>query len=190
MDNFNSIHYPNNGVVLDHATAHHPHAKLRKYLEIVQDAIVLGLCALLFIIMMIKLAQLGRMMIWATDFSEVIGNIIFILVLMELFRVLVIYLAEHQVSVGTMVEVAIISTLREVILKGAVEIDWRQLLVITAFILGLGAVLRYAGMRRGWSRGGAQIAGPEGAFQRLPADCPNPRGNRLSAASQTRDSRR
>ncbi len=138
-------------VTVDHATAHHPHAKLRRYLELIQDVIVLGLCALLFILMAIKLAQLGRMMIRGTDFSEVIGSIIFILVLMELFRVLVIYLAEHQVSVGTMVEVAIISTLREVILKGPVEIDWRQLLVITAFILGLGAVLRYAGIRRGWS---------------------------------------
>jgi uncharacterized membrane protein (DUF373 family) len=37
--------------------------------------------------------------------------------------------------------------LREVILKGAMQIEWRQMLVLCAFILTLGVVLRYAGVR-------------------------------------------
>src|SRR6267143_1987697 len=69
------------------------------------------------------------------------------LVLIELFRLLIIYLEEHRISVSTMVEVGIVSTLREVILKGALEIDWRQMLVLCAFILTLGLLLRYAGVR-------------------------------------------
>ncbi len=120
---------------------------LRKYLEFVQDIIVLGLCAALFIAMLIKLFHLGRSLFGGTDFSAVIADILFILVLMELFRLLLIYLEEHRVSVATMVEVGIVATLREVILKGAMQIEWRQMLVLCAFILTLGVLLRYAGIR-------------------------------------------
>jgi len=120
---------------------------LRKYLELVQDIIVLGVCAALFIAMLIKLFHLGRSLLGGTDFSAVISDILFILVLIELFRLLVIYLEEHRVSVATMVEVGIVATLREVILIGAMQVDWRQMLVLCAFILTLGVVLRYSGVR-------------------------------------------
>ena len=120
---------------------------LRKYLELVQDIIVLGLCLALFIAMLIKLLHLGRSMLAGTDFSVVIADILFILVLIELFRLLVIYLEEHRVSVSTMVEVGIVATLREVLLKGAMQIDWRQMLALCAFIVTLGVVLRYGGVR-------------------------------------------
>jgi uncharacterized membrane protein (DUF373 family) len=122
---------------------------LRRYLELVQDVIVLGLCAALFVAMLIKLFHLGRSLIGGTDFSAVVADILFILVLIELFRLLIIYLEEHRISVATMVEVGIVATLREVILTGAMQVDWRQMLVISAFILTLGVVLRYSGVRSG-----------------------------------------
>lgn len=108
---------------------------------------MLGLCAGLFAAMLIKLYHLGLSLWTGTDFSSVIADILFILVLMELFRLLIIYLEEHRVSVATMVEVGIVATLREVILRGALAVDWRQLLVICALILTLGVLLRYAGVR-------------------------------------------
>jgi uncharacterized membrane protein (DUF373 family) len=126
---------------------------LRKYLESVQDVIVLGLCGALFIAMLIKLVHLVRGLLGGTDFSTVIADILFILVLIELFRLLIIYLEEHRVSVATMVEVGIVATLREVILKGAMQIEWRQMLVLCAFLLTLGVVLRYSGV------GNNEIAG-------------------------------
>jgi uncharacterized membrane protein (DUF373 family) len=129
------------------ANVQHTHATLRKYLELTQDVIVLGLCALLFAAMGIKLFHLVRLMLGGTDFSLVVGDILFVLVLLELFRLLLIYLEEHRISVGTMVEVGIVSTLREVILRGAVHVEWPQLLVVCAFILTLVVVLRYSGIR-------------------------------------------
>src|SRR5580704_6614110 len=123
------------------------HVAARKYLELIQDLIVLGLCAMLFAAMGIKLFHLGQRMLTGTDFSLVIGDILFLLVLLELFRLLLIYLEEHRVSVSTMVEVGIVSTLREVILRGALQVDWRQLLVTSLFIITLAVVLRYAGIR-------------------------------------------
>ena len=120
---------------------------MRRYLENTQDVIVLGLCMMLFLAMGIKLYHLGQVMLQGTDFSILVGDILFILVLLEVFRLLLIYLEEHRVSVATMVEVGIVSTLREVILRGALHIDWQLLLVVCAFLVTLGLVLRYSGIR-------------------------------------------
>jgi uncharacterized membrane protein (DUF373 family) len=123
------------------------HPRLRFYLERIQDFIIFGLCLLLFIAMLVKLVHIGALMLGGTDFSKTIGDVLFVLVLIELFRLLILYLEEHRISVSTMVEVGIVSSLREVILRGVLEINWRQLLVLCAFILALGAVLRYSGIR-------------------------------------------
>lgn len=128
-------------------TYQHVHDASRRYLEVIQDIIVLGLCVLVFAAMGVKLLDLARRLFQGTDFSLVIGDILFLLVLLELFRLLLIYLEEHRVSVSTMVEVGIVSTLREVILRGALHVDWQQLLVVCVFIVTLGLVLRYAGVR-------------------------------------------
>jgi uncharacterized membrane protein (DUF373 family) len=119
----------------------------RKYLELTQDIIIVCLCAMLFIAMGIKLFHLGVLMVGGIDFSLVIGDILFVLVLLELFRLLLIYLEEHRVSVSAMVEVGIVSTLREVILTGALRVPWPQLLVICVFLVALGFLLRHAGIR-------------------------------------------
>lgn len=131
------------------------HATPRKYLEATQDVIVFCLCAMLLVTMGIKLFHLGRLLIQGTDFSLVVGDILFILVLVELFRLLLIYLEEHRVSVSTMVEVGIVATLREVILLGALHIEWEHLLVVCAFILTLVVVLRHAGIRSNPADSGA-----------------------------------
>jgi uncharacterized membrane protein (DUF373 family) len=123
------------------------HQKPRKYLELIQDVIVFGLCVILFAAMGVKLFHLCQLMIQGIDFSLVVGDILFVLVLLELFRLLLIYLEEHRVSVATMVEVGVVSTLREVILRGALHIPWEQLLVVSAFIVTLGLLLRYSGIR-------------------------------------------
>jgi uncharacterized membrane protein (DUF373 family) len=128
------------GVQLTHATP-------RKYLELIQDGIVFCLCVLLLVSMGIKLFHLGRLLIDGTDFSLVVGDILFILVLVELFRLLLIYLEEHRIWVATMVEVGIVATLREVILIGALHIEWQRLLVVCAFIMTLAVVLRHARIR-------------------------------------------
>jgi hypothetical protein len=59
------------------------HPTPRKYLELTQDVIVFCLCALLLVTMGIKLSHLGWLLIDGTDFSLVVGDILFILVLME-----------------------------------------------------------------------------------------------------------
>lgn len=76
----------------------HTHQTPRKYLELIQDVIVFGLCAMLFVAMGTKLFHLGQLMMRGIDFALVVGDILFILVLLELFRLLLLYLEEQRVS--------------------------------------------------------------------------------------------
>ena len=62
----------------------------RKYLELIQDFIVLGLCAGLFGAMIVKLFHMAQVLLRDTDFSALIADILFILVLIELYRLLII----------------------------------------------------------------------------------------------------
>src|SRR5260370_42529032 len=63
------------------------------------------------------------------------------LILMELCRLLIFYLREHRISVALTVEVALVSTLREVMLKGAHEFEWLRLVGLSLLLVVLGGLL-------------------------------------------------
>lgn len=88
-------------------------------MEAFQDLIVILLCLGLFAIMVIQFWEMFSSLVQFVDFQKVTAKILFLLILVELFRLLVIYLQEHSVSVGVAVEVTIVSVLREVIVHGA-----------------------------------------------------------------------
>jgi uncharacterized membrane protein (DUF373 family) len=111
------------------------------FLETVQDAIVISLCVGLFSFMAIQLRELFLSLLPPLDFTRVTADILFILILVELFRLLIIYLQEHRVSIGVAVEVSIVSVLREIIVRGVLEIPWTQVMATCAFLLVLGALL-------------------------------------------------
>ncbi|HWE64014.1 MAG TPA: phosphate-starvation-inducible PsiE family protein [Chloroflexota bacterium] len=124
------------------------HRLLRAPLESVQDLIVLGLCAVLFLIMVRALWDLGRgALATHVDVRSLLSQVLFVTLLVELYRLLVVYLREHRVAVDFVVEITMVSALREVVLRGVTQLAWQQLLAITAFILGLGALLRLAAIR-------------------------------------------
>jgi uncharacterized membrane protein (DUF373 family) len=110
-------------------------------LELVQDLIVVSLCIGLFSFMAIQLRDMFLSLLPPLDFQMVTADILFLLILVELFRLLIIYLQEQRVSIGVSVEVAIVSILREVIVRGVLETPWTQTLVACALLLVLGALL-------------------------------------------------
>lgn len=115
--------------------------QLVQNLELVQNLIVVTLAIGLFLVMAIRLVDLFQSLLISIDFQSVTSDILFILILVEIFRLLMIYLQEQRISVGVAVEVSIVSVLREVIIRGALEIPWQQILAICAFLLVLGSLL-------------------------------------------------
>jgi len=110
-------------------------------LEWVQDFIVVSLCVGLFSVMLIRLGMMFEALLEPRNFKEITSDILFILILVEIFRLLIIYLKEQRISVGAALEVSVVSVLREVILEGALEVPLQQLLGICAFLGVLGGLL-------------------------------------------------
>ena len=103
-------------------------------LEAVQDLIAVSLCMGLFCVMALQLKNIFQSLLTTPQFHEITADILFILILVELFRLLIIYLQEQRVSIGVSVEIAIVSVLREVIVSGVLETDWQQMLALCLFL--------------------------------------------------------
>jgi uncharacterized membrane protein (DUF373 family) len=112
-----------------------------RLLETVQDFIVICLCIGLFSFMVLQLREMVLSLLPPLEFQSVTSDILFLLILVELFRLLIIYLQEHRVSIGVAVEVSIVSVLREIIVRGVLETPWIQVLVACMFLLVLGTLL-------------------------------------------------
>ncbi|WP_218082848.1 phosphate-starvation-inducible PsiE family protein [Anthocerotibacter panamensis] len=112
-----------------------------RLLESIQDLIVISLCMGLFTFMVIQLRDMFFSLLPPLNFQVVTSDILFLLILVELFRLLIIYLQEQRVSIGVAVEVSIVSILREVIVHGVLETPWNQILASCAFLLVLGVLL-------------------------------------------------
>jgi len=110
-------------------------------LEMIQDVIVISLCIGLFSFMAIQVRDMFLSLLPPLNFQVVTADILFLLILVELFRLLIIYLQEQRISIGVAVEVSIVSALREVIVKGVLETNWTQVLATCAFLLVLGILL-------------------------------------------------
>jgi len=110
-------------------------------LETIQDLIVISLCIGLFCFMVLELREMFFSLLPPIEFQAVTADILFLLILVELFRLLIIYLQEQRVSIGVAVEVSIVSVLREVIVRGILETPWVQILAAGAFLIVLAALL-------------------------------------------------
>lgn len=115
-------------------------------LETIQNIIVVVLSFALFCVMVLRLGDLFLSLLVPVKFQNVTSDILFILILIELFRLLIIYLQQQRISIGVAVEVSIVSVLREIIIRGALEIPWQQILSICALLIVLGGLL----LTRAW----------------------------------------
>src|ERR687886_1934111 len=115
--------------------------RIVRVLETVQDLFVISLCIALFALMAIQLRGMVFSLLPPLDFPQVTSDILFLLILVELFRLLIIYLQEQRISIGVAVEVSIVSVLREVIVRGVLETSWIQILAACAFLLVMATLL-------------------------------------------------
>ncbi len=110
------------------------------FLELIQDLIVISLCVGLFCFMVLKIKEMFLSLLPPSKFEIVTADFLYLLILVELFRLLIIYIQEQRVSIGVAVEVAIVSVLREMIVRGVLETGWTQVLAACAFLLVLGVL--------------------------------------------------
>src|SRR5206468_11455635 len=131
--------------VIDLETPHTAiHRLARRFLEPIQDVLVLAVGVALFGLMARTLIRLYQEIFApALDFRVVISEVLFMLVMIEVVRLLIVYLEEHRVAVDFMVELGIVATLREIVLRGVAEHGVAQVVSLSAFLLALGALVRF-----------------------------------------------
>ncbi|RMD68188.1 phosphate-starvation-inducible PsiE family protein [Cyanobacterium sp. DS4] len=110
-------------------------------LELIQDLIVISLCFGLFAFMVLQIKIMFVALLTPLKFDTITADILSLLILVELFRLLIIYLKEQRISIGVAVEVSIVSVLREVFVKGVLETGSTQVLATCAFLLVLGVLM-------------------------------------------------
>ncbi len=110
-------------------------------LELIQDFIVICLCVGLFSFMVLQIREMILSLLPPVQFHQVTADILSLLIWVELFRLLIIYLKEQRVSIGVAVEVSIVSALREIIVRGILETAWTQIVATCAFLLVLGILM-------------------------------------------------
>jgi uncharacterized membrane protein (DUF373 family) len=110
-------------------------------LELIQDLIIISLCFGLFAFMVLQIKTMFIALLAPMQFHTVTADILSLLILVELFRLLIIYLKEQRISIGVAVEVSIVSVLREVFVNGVLETGSTEVLATCAFLLVLGVLM-------------------------------------------------
>ncbi len=123
------------------------HHAVRKYVEIIMDLILIGLLGVTFILIAKSIYLLWLSLYQETDIHKTLSEIMFIFILIEVVRLLILYLEFHKVALDAIIEIAIASALRELILKGILEVEPLVLVVASLFILVLGLFLRFGDIR-------------------------------------------
>lgn len=115
---------------------------MRRTLENLQDAVAVLLMTSLLVLPLQALWRPARMAaIEAVTTSQLMSEIVFVLILTEAHRLMIDHLREHRISVALMVEVALVSTLRESMLKGTHEMEWYRLVRLSLLLVVLGGLL-------------------------------------------------
>ncbi len=110
-------------------------------LENIQDLIIIILGLGLFGVMFVKIEELFMSLVPPLNFQGITPDILFVLILVEIFRLLVIYLQEKEISVAVAVEISIVSILRELIVRGVMEMPNSHIWSIGGILLVLGVIM-------------------------------------------------
>jgi len=110
-------------------------------LDKLQDIVVFGCGILLVFKMMLILTDMLLGLKAGMDIQEITADSLFLLILVELFRLLAVYLRHHRIYVGIAVEVAVVSVLREIIVAGLIHMEAAHIFAICCFLSVLGGLM-------------------------------------------------
>ncbi len=115
--------------------------RMFRSLDKLQDVIVFGCGALLVFKMMLILVDILLDLNAGVDLKQITADSLFLLILVELFRLLAVYLKHHRIYVSIAVEVVVVSVLREVIVEGLIHMDAAVIFGLCSFLFVLGGLM-------------------------------------------------
>lgn len=108
--------------------------------EFFEDLIVVVLSVLLFILSVVALWDIGYGIFnQSYSFIELIPKFLYVFILIELFRLMIVYLTERRIDTSMVVKTTFIAVLREVIIK-APHLKFEDYIGISVLIAVLGII--------------------------------------------------
>ncbi len=118
-----------------------------KFTDPAMDSVLIVLVLLTFLFIIKAIYLLGIVVYTGTNIPDVISEFLFIFILVEIMRILIIYIKYRHASVDIMIELSIVAILRELLLKGAIQLDALKIAGISLLIAVLGLLLKFGDIR-------------------------------------------
>jgi uncharacterized membrane protein (DUF373 family) len=118
------------------------HHLFRKTLETAQDLIIILLAFTIFFFLLKVIFRMIFELSGTFEFKAIVSEILYTMILVETYRMLIIYLREHRVAVDFVAEIGLAAVIREVLLVGVLEIHPMNLLSIVIFSLTMLLVIK------------------------------------------------
>jgi uncharacterized membrane protein (DUF373 family) len=116
------------------------HEKLGDIFELFEDIIIVLLTVLLFILSINALYDIVLALFSEKySFIEIIPKFLYIFILTELFRLMIVYLTERRVDTSLIVKTTLIAVLREIVIK-APHLKFYDYLGISILLIVLGSM--------------------------------------------------
>jgi len=122
---------------------------LMKWLSMLFDVVVIALATITMgyvILMLIKLIQMG---FHGFNIEEVLHQIVLIIIFLEIFELLAMYVKEHHVSMRNVVELGVLAMVRKIIITlDYNQLGWQTLIGMAVLIFVMGWIYVQERQRR------------------------------------------
>jgi len=122
---------------------------LLKWLNMLFDIVVIGLATITMGYVVYLMANLITESMHAFDIEEVLHQIVLIVIFLEIFELLTMYVTEHHVSMRNVVELGVLAMVRKIIITlDYNQLGWQTLFGMAALIFVMGWIYVQERQRR------------------------------------------
>ena len=122
---------------------------LIKWLSVLFDIVVIGLATVTMGYVVYLMVNLITESMHAFDIEEVLHQIVLIIIFLEIFELLTLYVTEHHVSMRNVVELGVLAMVRKIIITlDYNQLGWQTLFGIAALIFVMGWIYVQERQRR------------------------------------------
>jgi len=122
---------------------------LLKWLSVLFDIVVIGLAVITMGYVLYMMGSLVRSSLHGPNIEEVLHQIVLVIIFLEIFELLTMYVKEHHVSMRNVVELGVLAIVRKIIITlDYNQLGWQTLIGMAALIFVMGWIYVQERQRR------------------------------------------
>jgi uncharacterized membrane protein (DUF373 family) len=110
-----------------------------KWMNLAFDLVVIVLALITMVYVLYTIYDLAEIMLHGFDVEEALHQFLLVIILLELFELLVLYIKEHHVSMRRVAELGVVAIVRKLVITVDYKaLGWQTLVGMAVLILALG----------------------------------------------------